>query len=101
MAVLQTHQGNTFNEVEEHIRAVTRKGQVTIPAEVRHLLGIKPLDRVVFRVVKGKVELGPPTMTLEETFGSVRPRSRPENFKATRDMAIEEHAQKVVTEMKR
>ena len=87
--------------VEEHVRAVTTKGQVTIPAEVRRLLGVRPHDRVVFRVTDGKVELHPASMTLESTFGAVTPRKRPEDFKELHDIAIEEHAQSVIEKMRR
>jgi AbrB family looped-hinge helix DNA binding protein len=90
----------TMHEIKEHIRTITAKGQVTIPVEIRRLLGVKPRDRIVFRIVEGKVELQPTTMTLEATFGAVKPRSRPEDFSALRDTAVEEHAQKVVEEMK-
>jgi antitoxin PrlF len=85
-----------MKSIEEYIRAVTTKGQVTIPAEVRRLLGVKPHDRVVFRVADGKVELQPSSTTLESTFGAVTPRSRPEDFKELRDIAIEEHARSVI-----
>jgi len=46
------------------------------------------------------VELQPTTITLEDTFGAVIPRHRPEDFAELREIAIEEHAQKVVAEMK-
>jgi hypothetical protein len=54
----------------------------------------------MFRVVEGVVELQPVTMTLTDTFGAVTPKNRPEDFSALRDVAVEEHAQKVVEEMK-
>ena len=36
----------------EHVMesSVSPKGQVTIPVEIRRLLGVKPKDKVVFRV---------------------------------------------------
>ena len=40
------------------------------------------------------IEALPPTMTLEEAFGSVSPISQPEDFSALRDLAIEEHVLK-------
>jgi len=86
-------------EVREHIRTLTSKGQVTIPAEVRRLLRIGPLDQVVFRIADGRVELQPAPMTLEATFGAVKPIHRPEDFAALREVAIAEHVQKVVEEM--
>lgn len=89
-----------MKEPKEYIGTVTQKGQVTIPVEVRRLLGVKPRDKVVFRITEGRVELGAPLMTLEETFGSVRPRQAPEDFKKLRDSAIEEHVRNVIEEMK-
>jgi antitoxin PrlF len=90
----------TMKEVEEYIRTVTTKGQVTIPAEIRRLLEVEPGDKIVFRVTEGTVELQPTTMTLEDTFGAVTPLKKPEDFAALRETAIEEHVQKVVEEMK-
>jgi len=89
-----------MKEIGEYIRTVTTKGQVTIPAEVRRLLEVKPGDQVVFRVKEGSVELEPVSVTLEDAFGAVSPRSRPENFAVLRQIAIEEHVGKVVEEMK-
>ncbi len=77
-------------EAREHSGTVTKKGQVTIPIAVRKLLGVKPHDRVTFRVTGGRVELLPASMTLESAFGAVKPRSRPENWKAVRRTAREE-----------
>jgi hypothetical protein len=41
-----------------------------------------------------------PVMGLEEAFGSVTPLSQPEDFEALRQAAMEDHAEKVVEEMK-
>ncbi|MBI5300754.1 MAG: AbrB/MazE/SpoVT family DNA-binding domain-containing protein [Chloroflexi bacterium] len=38
--------------MQEHLTTVTQKGQVTIPLAIRQLLGIKPSDRVTFRVTE-------------------------------------------------
>jgi prevent-host-death family protein len=42
----------------------------------------------------------PPTLSLEEAFGSVRPVSQPEDFAALREAAIEDHVQSVVRKIK-
>jgi AbrB family looped-hinge helix DNA binding protein len=53
---------------------VTRKGQVTIPAEIRDHLGIKPKDKVRFEVVEdGSVRIGPAPSRLTAAFESVKP----------------------------
>src|SRR5688572_12409020 len=83
--------GTTHGPVREYIGAVTLKGMVTIPQEVRRHLQIKPQGQVIFRMMDDKVEIKPMPMTLEETYGSVTPINQPENFKQLRDGAIEEH----------
>jgi len=88
-----------MNEIEEYIVTVKTKGQVTIPVEVRRRLELKTGDKVVFRVTGAGVELEPAAMTLEDTFASVMPRNRPEDFAALRDAVVEEHVKKVVQEM--
>ncbi len=53
---------------------ITQRNQVTIPAEVRRLLGLKPRDKVTFTIDNdGDVRLSPSIFTLETAFGSVRP----------------------------
>ena len=52
---------------------------------------VKKRERSI-RSVKAK---GQVTMALEDTFGAVNPRKRPEDFAALRETAIEERAQKV------
>ena len=41
----------------------------------------------------------PPTMSLEEAFGSVTPINQPEDFNKLRKIAIEEKAQKTIEDM--
>jgi antitoxin PrlF len=89
-----------LSQLEEYIRKVSTKGQVTIPAEIRQMLEIEPGDRVAFRVTDDAVELIATPMTLEQTFGAVTPQQQPEDFADLRDTAVEEHARRVVEEMK-
>lgn len=62
---------------------ITQKGQVTIPAKIRRELGLLPKQKVI--IVKeadgAKIK---PVKDFFSLFGSVKPRSRPENFKAMR-----------------
>ena len=74
--------------------AVTRKGQVTIPVEIRRFLGVAPRDRVVFLVEAGQVRIAPATSVVARTAGmlaSDRPRltSREEKIAAEEAMAGE------------
>ncbi|MDQ6986888.1 MAG: AbrB/MazE/SpoVT family DNA-binding domain-containing protein [Mariprofundaceae bacterium] len=50
---------------------VTTKGQVTIPASVRHQLGIHQGDRVGFVYENGKVVILPVIKDIEAAFGLV------------------------------
>jgi AbrB family looped-hinge helix DNA binding protein len=87
--------------LQEYQRRLTHKGTVTIPVEIRNLLGVKPRGEIVFRVTEDKrVELVPPTMTLATAFGSVRPRQRPEDFEELRHIAVDEHVDKLLDEMR-
>ena len=36
--------------MKEIMRTVTQKGQVTIPLEIRNLLGLKIRDKVIFKI---------------------------------------------------
>lgn len=63
--------------------SVTQKGQVTIPADIRRELGLLPRQKVIIV----KEEDGAKIKPVKDFFslrGSVKPRSRPENFKAMR-----------------
>ncbi len=85
--------------LNEYVRRLTSKGQVTVPAEVRRKLGVKPGETIVFRIREDRVELDRAPMSLEEAFGSVPPLNRPEDFEALGREAWEEHAQRVVDEV--
>lgn len=54
--------------------SITQRGQVTLPAEVRRRWRLKPRDQVIFEISDDQVQVKRPEMTLEETFGSLRPR---------------------------
>jgi antitoxin PrlF len=85
-----------LSSARNHIGTVTQKGQVTIPVEIREHLGVQPNDRVAFTVRDGEVVLQKPTMlNLGDVFGAITPRKRPEDFKALRDAAIEEHIERI------
>jgi AbrB family looped-hinge helix DNA binding protein len=100
MKVMTAQKGMTMKVIQEYVRTVTGKGQVTIPVEIRRLLEVSPGDQVLFRVTESTIELQPATMSLEDTYGAVVPLNRPEDFAVLRETAIEEHAHKVVEDMK-
>lgn len=48
---------------------VTTKGQVTIPVEIRRMLGVQPRDRVEFQLENGRVRLARAGSVIERTKG--------------------------------
>ena len=73
---------------------ITQRGQVTIPAEVRRMLGVKPRDKVAFTIEKGEVRLEPVPFSLESAYGSVKPSSKPEDFERVTQAAKDAKAEK-------
>ena len=53
--------------------SLTSKGQVTIPAEVRRRLGLKPGDRVAFIIDGDEVRLVRRESRVEAAFGLCKP----------------------------
>ncbi|MCD6290971.1 MAG: AbrB/MazE/SpoVT family DNA-binding domain-containing protein [Anaerolineae bacterium] len=76
------------------ISKVGRRGQITLPKEVRHWLNLREGDRVAFIRRGGEVILQPLTRTLLDLRGSV-PVSEPQDFMAIRRQVIESHAREV------
>jgi AbrB family looped-hinge helix DNA binding protein len=70
--------------------AVTSKGQVTIPVEVRRLLGLQRHDRVRFTVRDGEVFVERAHLSLEEAFAAVPPRYTNKDWKEIRQAVAEE-----------
>ncbi|MBI2103718.1 AbrB/MazE/SpoVT family DNA-binding domain-containing protein [Candidatus Woesebacteria bacterium] len=61
---------------------VTTKGQVTIPAKIRRITGIKPSDKVVFKMSEDKVIIEK-VPSLDSLFGSLaNPRVKPLSISA-------------------
>jgi len=81
---------------------VTQKGQVTIPAEIRRALGIKPRDQVIFELEdEGKVaRIRPAPSKVVRWFGAVTPRHTPEDFAQIRRGFEEAVAEEVTGEAK-
>jgi antitoxin PrlF len=77
---------------------VTRKGQVTIPAEIRHRLGLKPKDAVRFELEGDAVKLKPAPSRLLAGFGAATPTQKPEDWKKIREDMEAATAEEVVAE---
>lgn len=59
--------------MREIVAAVSSKGQVTIPADVRRHLGVGEPDKVAFVIQEdGTVQLRPAQFTLESVLGGIK-----------------------------
>ena len=85
--------------MKESLATITSKGQVTIPAEIRKVLGLKPRDKVAFVLDQGEVRIEPSSSTLRLGFGAVDPLKKPEDFKQLRGEAQKWVAQKAEEEL--
>ena len=66
--------------MKEFVTTMTQRSQVTVPAEVRRILGVKPRDKVAFTIEDGGVRLEAAPFSLESAYGSVKPIEKPEDF---------------------
>ena len=85
--------------MKESSSTITTKGQVTIPAEIRTALGLKPRDKVTFVFDQGEVKIEPSSSTLRAGFGAVKSREKPEDFKELRGELQRWVAQKAEEEL--
>jgi AbrB family looped-hinge helix DNA binding protein len=76
------------------VTKVGRKGQITVPKEIRQCLRIEEGDRIAFVRRGEEIILQPLTRTLLDLRGSVTV-STPQDFDAIRRKVLAEHAKKV------
>lgn len=79
--------------MQQHVSSITQKGQVTIPADIRRLLGLAPHDKVAFVVEADQVRLTPATSVVARTAGllkSALPRLMPQEEHAAAEEAMAE-----------
>lgn len=83
--------------MRELLTVVTRKGQITLPAEIRRSLGIEEGDKIAVSIAdpqNARIMLRPIRSVAEMTFGAVHPRQRPEDIKELRDLFQESMAER-------
>jgi len=87
--------------MKEFLSVVTRKGQITLPAEIRRSLQIKEGDKVAFSLEDSEsphVVVRLVRSVAERTFGIVKPRKRPEDFEELREIFEEEMARQAMVD---
>jgi len=85
--------------MREITTTLTKKGQVTVPVEIRNFFGLKTNDKITFKISDGIVQISPAKYSIEDVYGIVKPINKPENFKKIRETAVNEYVQKVYKEM--
>jgi len=81
----------------ELVSTLTQKGQVTIPVQIRRLLGLTSRAKVAFLQKKDGVHIAAPRYTLNTIKGAVPALSRKYSEKEIREIAIESHLEKYKT----
>lgn len=76
------------------VGTVGRRGQMTVPREIRRSLNLQEGDRVAFIRRGDEVVLQPLTDTLLDLRGSV-PVEEPQDFAAIRSQVMQDHGRKV------
>ena len=75
-----------------HRGGVTRKGQATLPADIRRALGINEGDPVDFRVEDGEVRVRPARATLADGYGSIPALASPKSDEEIAVIVADERA---------
>ncbi|MBM3462697.1 MAG: AbrB/MazE/SpoVT family DNA-binding domain-containing protein [Armatimonadetes bacterium] len=73
--------------MSQHQTVVTRKGQITLPAEVRRALGLRQGDRVTVELANGQATVRRAEGVIARTAGSVAPIAPPLTATEMRDVA--------------
>jgi AbrB family looped-hinge helix DNA binding protein len=78
--------------MREMLSSVSPKGQVTLPIEIRRKLGIKPKDKVAFRLEGTEIRLAPSRSPLEESYQAIPALKPARSWKEIEAAAAEEQA---------
>jgi AbrB family looped-hinge helix DNA binding protein len=86
---------NETTDMLEQLTVVTRKGQVTIPAEIRKALGLKEGDKVAFVLADDQVTLSKKGSVVALTAGALKsdiPHLSPREEREKTEQAIADEA---------
>ena len=84
--------------MREFFSSVSTKGQITLPAEVRSRLGLRPKDIVSIRLEEAGVLVRPAAATLAAGFQSIPPLKTPRGLEEMTEIAADEQAEEAVQE---
>lgn len=75
-----------------HLGVITRKGQVTLPADIRRALKLEEGDTVAFRVEDGEVRVRPAKLTLADGYQSIPALVEPKTDAEIKEIVCDERA---------
>ena len=87
--------------MKEHLTVVTRKGQITVPVEIRKALGLKRGDKVALVLDQQEARLRRSGSVVERTAGALRSSRPPLSAEQMREEFEEGVAEEVVRRMNR
>jgi AbrB family looped-hinge helix DNA binding protein len=70
--------------MREFEATVTGKGQITIPKEIRRIMGLHPHDRVSFELEGESVKIRRVSSKLMQGYGAITARKKPEEYQELR-----------------
>ena len=82
--------------MKEWVSTITAKGQATIPAEIRRILGVEPHDKIVFVVDGDEVRLVGAASVVERTAGALKSQKAPQAAQELRETAERTIAEETV-----
>jgi antitoxin PrlF len=84
--------------MKEYVSSISPKGQITLPAEVRTRLGLKPKDKVAICMEEEKVIVRAALADLEAGFQSIPALKERRTLEEMTEIAAEEHAEEAARE---
>ena len=75
--------------MQEFETTITESGQITIPREILHIMGLQPHDKVIVELEGETVKIRRVSSKLIHGYGAVRARNKPEDSQELRE-AFEE-----------
>lgn len=77
---------------------LTKKGQTTIPKDIRNFLNLAPNDKILYLQEGNKVVIKPLKGDILDLKGSVKAKNKPIDFKKLRNETKKKVARKIVEE---
>jgi AbrB family looped-hinge helix DNA binding protein len=96
--IIESIQYSEEARVRQFNTTLTKRGQVTLPAAIRRMLGVKPREKVTFEIDGNDIRIVPSKFTIESVRGSVPALPTPKSLQQIFDQAGEEHARHVCEE---